>query len=225
MIYTDFVIRISLSMLLGFLIGLERQLTGHPAGIRINVLICIGTSVFTLFPMLYGSDQMFRVGSSIISGVGFLCSGVIFKDSGTVRGMNTAATLWCTAAIGILASTGMYAIAVTATAILIGSNLLLRPLARKLNPITTGDESEKQYRISVTCQEETEQEIRLLLINSNSCKTLYLNNLESGDVVGDKVEIVAEYCSFGKPKSNVLEGIVGQVLSIPQVVSAGWEVL
>lgn len=86
MIYTDFVIRISLSMLLGFLIGLERQLTGHPAGIRINVLICMGTSFFTLFPMLYGSDQVFRVGSSIISGVGFLCSGVIFKDSGTVRG-------------------------------------------------------------------------------------------------------------------------------------------
>ena len=57
MIYTEFVIRISLSMLLGFLIGLERQLTGHPAGIRINVLICIGTSFFTLFPMLYGCGK------------------------------------------------------------------------------------------------------------------------------------------------------------------------
>ena len=105
MLYMDFVLRVALSMVLGFLIGLERQLTGHPAGIRINVLICMGTSFFTLFPMLYGSDQVFRVGSSIISGVGFLCSGVIFKDSGSVRGMNTAATLWCTAAIGILAST------------------------------------------------------------------------------------------------------------------------
>ena len=161
---------------------MERQLTGHPAGIRINILICMGTSFFTLFPMLYGSDQVFRVGSSIISGVGFLCSGVIFKDSGSVRGMNTAATLWCTAAIGILASTGMYAMAITAAGILIGSNLILCPLARKLNPIArklnpiiVGDESEKQYRISVTCQEDAEQEIRLLLINSNPCKTLYLN--------------------------------------------------
>ena len=89
MVYTDFVLRISLSVLLGFFIGLERQLTGHPAGIRINVLICMGTSFFTLFPMLYGSDQVFRVGSSIISGVGFLCSGVIFKDSGTVTGNTT----------------------------------------------------------------------------------------------------------------------------------------
>ena len=142
-----------------------------------------------------------------------------------MRGMNTAATLWCTAAIGILASTGMHAMAITAAGILIASNLILRPLARKLNPITAGDESEKQYCISVTCQEVAEQEIRLLLINSNSCKTLFLNNLESGDVVGDKVEIIAKYCSVGKPKNNVLEGIVGQALAIPEVVSAGWEVL
>lgn len=102
MFYTDFILRIALSLTLGFLIGLERQLTGHPAGIRINVLICMGTSFFTLFPMLYGSDQVFRVGSSIISGVGFLCSGVIFKDRGTVRGMNTVATLWCTAPLEFL---------------------------------------------------------------------------------------------------------------------------
>lgn len=143
MLYMDFVLRVALSMVLGFLIGLERQLTGHPAGIRINVLICMGTSFFTLFPMLYGSDQVFRVGSSIISGVGFLCSGVIFKDSGSVRGMNTAATLWCTAAIGILASTRMYAMAVTAAVLLIGSNLILRPLARKVNPIAAGEEKRK----------------------------------------------------------------------------------
>lgn len=156
MLYMDFVLRVALSMVLGFLIGLERQLTGHPAGIRINVLICMGTSFFTLFPMLYGSDQVFRVGSSIISGVGFLCSGVIFKDSGSVRGMNTAATLWCTAAIGILASTRMYAMAVTAAVLLIGSNLILRPLARKVNPIAAGEENEKQYRISVTCQPQVQ---------------------------------------------------------------------
>ena len=96
---------------------------------------------------------------------------------------------------------------------------------RKINPITTGDETEERYRISVTCQEDAEQEIRLLLINSNPSKTLYLNHLDSGDVVGDKVEIIAEYCSVGKPKNHVLEGIVSQILTIAEVISAGWEVL
>ena len=94
-----------------------------------------------------------------------------------------------------------------------------------MNPIAVGDESEKEYCITVLCQEDAEQEIRLLLINSNSSKTLYLNHLESGDVVGDKVEIIAKYCSAGKSKSNVLEGIVGQALELPEVISAGWEVL
>lgn len=225
MIYTSFIIRIFFSLLLGFFIGLERQLTGHVAGIRINVLICMGTCFFMLFPMIYASEEMYRIASYIVSGVGFLCSGVIFKDSASVRGINTAATLWCTAAIGILASTGMFAIAGIATAVLVLSNILFRPLARKINPIIGDDESEKQYRISITCLEEAEQEIRSLLINSNTCKTLYLNNLESGDVVGDKVEIVAEYCSFGKAKNHVLEAIVGKALIVPAVISAGWEVL
>ena len=222
---TEFLARVLCSVLLGFLIGLERQLTGHPAGIRINVLICMGTSFFTLFPMIYGSDQMFRVGSSIISGVGFLCSGVIFKDSGTVRGMNTAATLWCTAAVGILASTGLYVPAASAAAILIASNLALRPLARKINPVFPQDETEAQYRISVLCREAAEPKIRRLIISGASCKTLFLTNLESGDVTGDQVEVVAEFISMGKPKRHLLEELVGRLLEDTAVVRAGWEMI
>ena len=225
MSYVVFVSRILWSLLLGLIIGLERQLTGHPAGIRINVLICMGTCFFTLFPMLYGSDQVFRVGSSIISGVGFLCSGVIFKENGSVRGMNTAATLWCTAAIGILASTGRWYFSLTVTLILVLSNLVLKPIALKITPMGLRDEAEKEYRISVTCQESAEPEIRELLIGGSSCRTLFLTNLESGDVVGDKVEVVAEFCSMGSPKNHVLEAIVGKTLKNPSVVRAGWEVL
>ncbi|MCD8373244.1 MAG: MgtC/SapB family protein [Clostridia bacterium] len=225
MVYTEFVCRILLALGLGFAIGLERQLTGHSAGIRINVLICIGSAFFTLFPQLFGSDQTFRIAAAIIQGVGFLCSGVIFKESASVRGINTAATLWCTSAIGVLSSSGMYAIAATAAGILILSNILLRPLARKIMPLSRDDESEKKYKISVTCQEKAELNIRMMLINSNTCKTLFLTNLESGDVVGDKIEIVAEYDSVGKPKNRLLESIVGQLLTIPEVVNAGWEIL
>ena len=90
MLIYDFMIRILLAMILGFLIGLERQLTGHIAGIRINVLLCLETRFFILFPLLYGSDEVFRVARFIISGVGFLCSGVTFKGSGTVHLLNTS---------------------------------------------------------------------------------------------------------------------------------------
>ena len=199
--------RIGLSVLLGFLIGLERQITGHPAGIRINVLISMGACLF------------------LVSGVGFLCSGVIFKEGGTVRGLNTAATLWCTAAVGVLSSSGRCLFAVAAAVILILSNLLFRPLAVKIKPITCGEETERTYRISVTCQENAETEIRALLINSNSCKTLYLTNLESSDVIGGKVEIQADFLSVGKAKAQMAEAIVNRLLTLSSVVSAGWELV
>lgn len=225
MLYTDFVFRIALSLVLGFAIGLERQLTGHAAGVRINVLVCMGAGFFTLFPALLGLDEAARVASAIIQGIGFLCSGVIFKESATVRGMNTAATLWCTSAIGVLASSGMVLMAGTAAGILILSNLVFRPFVKKISPLVCDEESEKRYRISVTCQEKAEHDLRLLLINGNTCKTLFLTNLQSGDVVGNKVEIIAEYASVGRAKNRLLEGIVNQILAVPEVVSAGWEVL
>lgn len=225
MSWMDFMLRILLSVSLGFFIGLERQVTGHTAGIRINILLSMGSCLFLMLPIIAGSDEVYRLASSIISGVGFLCSGVIFKDSGTVRGLHTAATLWCTAAIGVLSSSGHYLFAVAATGTLILSNLLFRFLAMKVKPVTSWEESEKLYRISITCRETWENDIRALLINGNTCKTLYLNQLDSGDVVGDKVEVIAEYCSTGSPKNHVLEGIVRQALEIPDVVSAGWEVL
>ena len=223
--WVDFMMRILLSISLGFFIGLERQITGHTAGIRINILISMGSCLFLLFPISSGSDEVYSIASYIVSGVGFLCSGVIFKDGGTVRGLNTAATLWCTAAIGVLSSSGSYLFATAATGVLIFCNLLFRPLALKVKPITGREEIEKLYRISITCRETWENEIRALLINGNTCKTLYLNHLNSGDVVGDKVEVIAEYCSVGSPKNQILEGIVRQALKIPDVVSAGWEIL
>ena len=223
--YLEFFLRLLLSMFLGLIIGLERQLTGHPAGIRINILICMGSCLFTLCPEIYAPDQVFRVGAAIISGVGFLCSAVIFKENGSVKGMNTAATLWCTSAIGILASTLACWWAIIATIILISSNLVLRPLARKITPFSHQDETETRYRISITCQENAEWEIRQLLIYANPSKTLFLSNIESGDVVGDKVEVIAEFCSTGKSKNHVLEGIVGRALKNESVVSAGWEIL
>ncbi|MDD3251164.1 MAG: MgtC/SapB family protein [Lachnospiraceae bacterium] len=223
--YTEYICRIVVSLLLGFFIGLERQLTGHQAGIRINVLICIGTSFFTLFPMLYGSTEIFRMASSIVTGVGFLCSGVIFKDGPTVRGINTAATLWCTAAIGVLASTGKYAFSISATAILILSNLLLRPLAIHIHPVFEREEEEKRYRISITCTETVEMEVRATLVNGSVCKTLCLQNLESGDIVGEKVEIFADYISYGKAKNAALESIVRKISENAAVLGAGWEIL
>ena len=231
MTYMDFIFRIILALVLGVAIGLERQLTGHKAGIRINVLICMGSCLFLMFPMMYQTDEpipedeVYRIASYIVSGVGFLCSGVIFKEHGQVNGINTAATLWCTAAIGILSSTGEWQFALSATLILIISNLFLRPIAIKITPLTENEENERFYRISVTCAESEEIEVRTMLLNSNTSKNVFLNNLESSDVIGEKVEIHADYCSVGKSRNNTMEQIVRKMLSNDKVYSAGWEII
>ena len=139
--------------------------------------------------------------------------------------MNTAATLWCTSAIGILATTDAYGCAIIAATILIFSNIVLRPLANKISPLNFCEENENIYQISVICLEDAEFEIRKALIDSNNCKNVYLNNLESGDVIGDKVEVLAKFCSFGKSKHRFAEDIVNRILINPNVVSAGWEIL
>ena len=223
--YVNFLMRIILSIIVGFFIGWETQATGHIVGIRINVLICMGTCLFTLFPILNGSTEVFRTSSSIISGVGFLCSGVIFKENGFVRGMNTAGTLWCTAAIGILCSMEQWEYAVMASIILIFSNLLLRPLSMKLSAPGIQSEMDRRYQISIIGQEAAELEIRSALLNLNMSKTLFLDHLESCDVIGGKVEVQAQFVSSRKSESHVLEQIVRKILENPSVSTAGWEIL
>lgn len=222
----EFIMRILLAIFLGFLIGAERQITGHRAGIRINILISLGACLFMLFPMLFISQEMYRIASYIISGVSFLCSGVIFKGDGSVKGLNTAATLWCTSAIGVLASSGLYLYAAVATMILIISNLIFRPISMLIPVFFTTEDNEINYIISVTCLEEKEIIIRSLIVN-NIFEDMYLLNLESGDVIGDRVEIKGEFILIEKRKKQTrekIESLVTKLLKSPGVISAGWEI-
>ncbi|WP_313579874.1 MgtC/SapB family protein [Lacrimispora sp.] len=220
----DFVLRLGVSLVLGFIIGLERQFTGHPAGIRTNILICLGTCLFLQLPMVIGLDsEIARIESYIISGVGFLCSGVIFKESGNVKGLNTAATLWCSAAVGCFAATGKVYFAVMAALVLLAANVLFRPIANRIYPLANFMESDKSYAISVVCDERNEGRLRAYLINVVKDKKMYLVSLDSNDLPNDKVEITAEYTCFYRNCIPVVEQITANCLRDEDKVSAKWE--
>lgn len=223
----DFTTRIIAAIIFGFLIGFERQLTGHPAGIRTNILVSLGACMFVEFSLLMNAPDATRIAAQIVTGVGFLCSGIIFKDGVNVRGLNTAATIWCTAAIGVLTSSGMTLYALTATALLILANLIFRPVSNKINPLSRFDEeeNEKYYKISVTCSEQKELLIRSIIMNYISSTKLVLSNLESGDVVGDKVEVIAKLICYGKRKDDIAEKLISTISSEQQVTSAGWKLI
>ncbi len=220
----DFMTRLGLSILLGFAIGLERQFTGHPAGIRTNILICFGTCMFLQLPVVVGLDaEIARVESYIISGVGFLCSGVIFKEGGTVKGLNTAATLWCTAAVGTFAGTGKLGFALVAAVVLIGANILFRPIAFRIYPLESYAESDRRYEISVICGEDNESSLRTYLINAVKDKKVYLVSLDTNDLPNDKIEVVAEYTCYCRNSAPIIEEIVANCLDSEDRISAKWE--
>jgi putative Mg2+ transporter-C (MgtC) family protein len=163
----DFLIRLFAALALGALVGLERQWRQRMAGTRTTALVAAGACAFVMCAFLVRdtSRSEAQIVSYVVSGVGFLGAGVIFKDGGTVRGLNTAATIWCSAAIGATCGLGQLVYgAFVASAVLI-ANIALRPLAYRLYPShQTGTEQEVTYECDLVCQPQDEAHIRALLL-------------------------------------------------------------
>jgi uncharacterized membrane protein YhiD involved in acid resistance len=119
---------------LGAAIGLERQWRQHLAGLRTNTLVALGAAVFVTYSrIVFDNEGSARIAAQVVSGIGFLGAGVIFKEGLNVRGLNTAATLWCSAAVGLLAGEGFAACGALAAVLVIGANTALRPIVRAIN--------------------------------------------------------------------------------------------
>jgi putative Mg2+ transporter-C (MgtC) family protein len=130
-----FALRLLLAAVLGALVGLEREIHDHPAGMRTHLLVSLGSAGFTVLSIAAfpapGADPA-RIAAQIVSGVGFLGAGAILKEGATIRGLTTAASLWAVAAVGMAAGAGAWVVAVTITAIAIVSLWPLRLVADKV---------------------------------------------------------------------------------------------
>jgi putative Mg2+ transporter-C (MgtC) family protein len=111
-----FLLRIGAAFIAGFLIGLEREQRGKPAGISTHSFVIAGSALFSLLSMAFGGGDPTRIAAQIVTGVGFLGAGIILKsEAGTVVNLTTAASIWFSAAIGMTIGLGMYGIALVAT--------------------------------------------------------------------------------------------------------------
>ncbi len=113
---TDIVLRLALALLASALVGLEREKTKHAAGMRTHMLVCVGATLITLVSMDVFPEDPARVAAGIVTGVGFLGAGTIFRDKNNVRGLTTAASIWAVAGVGLALGTGAYFIATVAAA-------------------------------------------------------------------------------------------------------------
>jgi putative Mg2+ transporter-C (MgtC) family protein len=211
---------------LGAAIGFERQWRQRLAGLRTNTLVALGAASFVVFENLFSAQaSLTRVAAQVVSGIGFLGAGIIFREGLNVRGLNTAATLWCSAAVGVLAGGGALPYAALAADMVVAVNLLLRPLVQRINrqPMTSA-ELQTHYVVNVVCKGENEAHVRALLLQSLGAGGIRLHRLDSSNIEdSDRVEVLAEL-SADRRSDNVLEQIVGRLSLEPSVTAARWRV-
>jgi putative Mg2+ transporter-C (MgtC) family protein len=134
-IFTDDLLRIGVAALLGGVLGLERELNGHFAGLRTHMMVAIGCAVFVVGGLAISTNQteaVTRVVQGIAAGVGFLGAGTILKldEQQKIKGLTTASSIWLASALGTLAGLGEYVPAAAATAIALVVLAVLRPMER-----------------------------------------------------------------------------------------------
>src|ERR1700724_1445515 len=157
---------LAMAALLGAVIGFERQWRQRLAGLRTNTLVAPGAASFVVFERRFSTDtNLTRIAAQVVSGIGFLGAGIIFREGLNVRGLNTAATLWCSAAVGVLAGGGALSYAALAAAMVIAVNLLLRPLVQRINrqPLASA-ELPSGYVVNVVCKGDCEAHVRALML-------------------------------------------------------------
>jgi putative Mg2+ transporter-C (MgtC) family protein len=222
----EFVFDILASLVMGVAIGLERQFRQHPAGLRTNSLVCVGAALFVSLSRLIGDhDSPTRIASYVVSGIGFLGGGVILRDGLTVKGMNTAATLWCSAAVGTLSGSGFPLHALLGTATVLGLHLGLRPVARRIDArLKTAVDVETSYRLKVVCRDDQERVIRSILlrhVNSHARMTVQGISTQEADRT-DEATVVADIFSIER-NDRAMEDLLSRITIEPGVTSASWE--
>lgn len=209
---------------LGALVGLERQWRQRLAGLRTNTLVALGAASFVAFAELFpGEASPTRVAAQVVSGIGFLGAGIIFREGANVRGLNTAATLWCSAAVGVLAGAGAWERAAIVAGLIIAINVALRPVLRFIQSQPAPEpEGERGYLVTAISRGEAEAHVRALLLQGVSTAGLRLRRLDSQNIEdSDRIEVEAEVMSDGKADASI-EQIIGRLSLEPQVTAARW---
>lgn len=221
-----FTLNIGAALLMGVAIGLERQYRQHAAGLRTNALVAVGAALFvSLAILLNDKTSPTRMASYVVSGVGFLGGGVILREGLNVKGISTAATLWCSAAIGVLSGSGFPLFALVGTAVILAINFGLRPLsqwidAKRMHAIDV----ETHYRIRVVCAEREEALIRTVLlrhVNSQEKMITQSISMHPGDSSGEAV-VVADIHSQER-QDRIIQDVLNRLSIEPSVKSMSWQ--
>jgi len=223
----EMLLRLGTGVGLGTVIGFERQYRARMAGLRTNALVAAGSTLFVLLSahgFSGASADPTRVAAQIVSGIGFLGAGVILREGLTVRGLNTAATLWCSAAVGALAGAGLYTAAGAGTVVVMAVNIGLRPLGRVVDRRpATGRETPTSYTFLAVTKDDAEAHVRALLVQALARTDFALQSVTSVNAEAPgQVEVRAEL-SADQRDDKQMESAVSRLSMEPSVTSVRWQ--
>ncbi len=132
-LYFEEAAQVSFAFIIGAILGLEREFRSKPAGFRTMILICVGSCLYTILSKEAGAGNEDRIASNIVTGIGFIGAGVIFKEGISVNGLTTAALIWVTAALGMAIGYHNYPLAVVVSVIVVVALFVLEPVQRFIN--------------------------------------------------------------------------------------------
>ena len=230
----EFITRLALALFLGAAIGFERQWRQKSAGLRTNTLVSMGSAAFTLisFALTSQDDGVYRgdatrIIGQIVTGIGFLGGGVILRDGLNVQGLNTAATIWCSAAVGSLAGVGLFKEAIIVSIAVMGTHLLLRPLGLWIGKSTFKNQEEGNfyYTFKIRCKEQVENHLRVLILETlRKDIHLQLRSLKSCDDSNPTyTNVEAEILANGKHDAE-MEQLAAKLTIEYGVTEVSWKV-
>jgi putative Mg2+ transporter-C (MgtC) family protein len=222
----EMLLRLGAGVGLGAVIGFERQYRARMAGLRTNALVAVGATLFVLLStngFSGATADPTRVAAQIVSGIGFLGAGVIMRDGLNVRGLNTAATLWCSAAVGALAGAGMFTVAQAGTVLVVIVNVALRAAGRVVDRRPgTGDEHPTTYTFFAVTRDEQEAHVRALLVQALTRTEFRVRSIASSNTdANGHVEVRAELVGDQRDDRQ-MESAVSRLSLEPSVTSIRW---
>lgn len=196
------VIRVLSSVLLGFAIGLEREMTNKYAGLRTNILVCLGACLFTIisiygFPEVsvtgdeLGTRDTARVAAQVVTGIGFIGGGTVLRHGATVFGLTTAATLWVSASIGMACGAGMYGLAITATVLSILVLVSVRLFEK--NVLVSSTKNTRRLKMSISCLNENSSAIYDYIIENSKHLREISRRLNKQDDNLTKIVVILDF--------------------------------
>ena len=208
---------------LATLIGAERQYRQRTAGLRTAVLVAVGASAFVDLGMrLTGGEGGTRTVAYVISGIGFLGAGVIMKEGMNVRGLNTAATLWCSAAVGAFAGADLPLEALFVTATVLACNTALRPLVKLIDRLPIREsETEATYEVQVTTTPGASGPAQDLLVERLEAANYPVSAIEIEERGDDAVDVIATLTASAVEAAE-LDAVTAELEKAPGIRHATW---